>query len=312
MTTSQPDPAPRSPDRSTTASPSAPGVPAARTPGADEAVAADWIPPEVDTTQPAVARLYDYLLGGAHNFAADRDAARRAIAVLPDLPGIARANRSFLNRAVRYMASQGVDQFLDLGSGIPTRGNVHEIARASNRDAVTVYVDVDPVAIAHARLLLRDDPRAAALQADLRDPDTVLAHPTVARLIDWTRPVGLLAVAVLHFVPDSDDPTGILASYRRAMAPGSHVALSHATHEDSTGDESTAVNGAAESYRQARQPVVFRTREELRALLAGFVLVDPGVVPIPDWRPPVGDLTRDRIRVPGLAAVARVDPPVGG
>lgn len=266
-----------------------------------------WIPPEADTTRPAVARVYDCLLGGGHNFAADRDAAEAATAALPQLPAIARANRAFLRRAVRHLATQGVEQFLDLGSGLPTRGNVHEIARRVNPNATVVYVDIDPVAVQHATWMLAEDPYADVIRADLRDVPDILTHQTVTGLIDWSRPVGLLAVAVLHFLDEADDPAGVIAAYRQALAPGSFVALSHATHDHTTPADRPAVQAAADVYQQTRQPVTFRTATQLARLLDGFELVPPGIAPIPDWRPdpPLSD-GGEEVSVPGLAVVAHL------
>lgn len=264
-----------------------------------------WIPPEVDTTRPAVARIYDYLLGGAHNFAADRAAAHRVIAAVPDAPAMARANRAFLHRAVRYMTAHGITQFLDLGSGIPTLGNVHDTARVHHPDAVTIYVDIDPVAVSHAHLMLHNDPHADAIHADLRHPHTILTHPTVTRLIDWTRPVGLLAVAVLHFIPDTDDPAGILTHYRHTLPPGSYLALSHLTHDTTSSRQTPAITTAADIYRDTRQPLHFRSRTQLRHLLHSYTLIPPGIVPIPAWHPHPGEHDT-ALWVPAYAALAYI------
>ena len=170
-----------------------------------------WSPGTVDPDRPSVARMYDYYLGGSHNFEADRALARVAVNHWPDLPMVMRANRAFMRRAVRYLISEGVTQFLDLGSGIPTVGNVHEVAAAANPEARTVYVDIDPVAVAHSRALLENTPGAAVVQADARDAAKVLLEAQDTGLLDLSRPVAVMMVALLHFIPDADDPAGIIA-----------------------------------------------------------------------------------------------------
>lgn len=266
-----------------------------------------WAPREIDVERPSVARMYDCLLGGCHNFAVDRAAVCRAVAALPWLPSVAQANRDFLRRAVLYLAAQGVDQFLDLGSGIPTVGNVHQIAQRARPGARTAYIDHDPVAVAHARALLRDDPDSEAIGGDLRHPDAVLADPAVQALIDWTRPVGVLMVAVLHFVPDGDDPAAIVAGYRRYMAPGSYLAVSHATREGQPSDIAEAIDEAARAYDATGTGLVFRTSADLARLMDGFTLVTPGIVPVPAWRPePDEDVNDSRRWRHGLACLGQV------
>ena len=179
-----------------------------------------WVPPEIDTTEANIARVYDYWLGGSHNFLADQDVARAMIAVDPNIRAMMRANRAFLGRAVRYLAREsGIRQFLDIGSGIPTEQNVHEVARAAAPGSRIVYVDNDEVAVAHSRLMLEDNPDATVIQADLREPDKILADPETQLLIDFTQPVALLLLAVLHFVPDVANPGQILATLRDAVPP---------------------------------------------------------------------------------------------
>jgi trans-aconitate methyltransferase len=235
-----------------------------------------------------VARIYDYHLGGSHNFAADRGAAEQIAALMPDLPLIMRANRAFLRRAVRYLAGVGIRQYLDLGSGIPTAGNVHEIVQRAVSDARVVYVDVDPVAVAHSRALLAGNPLAAAVRADLRNVATVLGLPEVSDLIDFTEPVAVLMVAVLHFVPDRDDPAGIVSGYVRECAPGSYLVASHAA----AAEEDSAPRGAdaaAAAYSRTVAEATLRTREQVAGLLAGLELVEPGVVYVDEWRPDLED-----------------------
>jgi hypothetical protein len=236
----------------------------------------------LDGERPNSARMYDYLLGGASNFAVDREAARQAAAVFPHFRVAVRVNRAFLGRAVSWLVRQGIDQFLDLGSGIPTVGNVHEVARRHNPTARVAYVDYEPVAVTHARMLLGDDPYSAVAQADIRHPARVLATPEVADLLDLSRPVAVLAVAILHFLPDEQDPFGMLAAYRDACAPGSYLALSHGAQITLT-DQQIADFTAA--YARTPTPAVFRTEPEIRRFFAGYDPVDPGVTLLPAWHP---------------------------
>ena len=248
-----------------------------------------WAPDEIDLDRPAAARMYDYYLGGSHNFAADRALAEENLAVWPDLPHIARANRAFLHRAVSYLCGVGIDQFLDLGSGIPTIGPVHEIAHAANPGARTAYVDVDPVAVAHSRSILADVPYASVAHADIRDPAAVLADPAVAGLLDFDRPIAVLMVAVLHFVPSTDDPAGIVAAFRAATAPGSYLAVCHAT-----GDyQPEAAKRHEDIYTKASSQFTFRSRAEIAELLAGYDLVSPGLVDMTTWRADPQDTRQD-------------------
>lgn len=265
-----------------------------------------WVPPGTDTTTASSARVYDWWLGGDHNFLADRDAARAMIAVHPATRACARQNRAFLGRAVRYLAADaGIRQFLDIGSGIPTARNVHQVAQETAPGARVVYVDNDEVAVGHSRLLLKDNPDAAVVRADLRDPAAILDAPETRRLIDFTRPVGLLLAAVLHFVSDSDDPPRILATLRGALAPGSYLVISHGCR-----DVRPQISAVAENVYGSRvnaQPAL-RTREEIARFFDGFTLVDPGLVWVADWRPDdPGDVPDDASRDWGLAGVARYD-----
>jgi hypothetical protein len=233
----------------------------------------------VDLDRPSVARIYDYYLGGAHNFAVDRAVGEQAIRIVPELPDVLRANRAFLRRAVRFMMARGIRQFLDLGSGIPTVGNVHEVAHAVDPRATVVYVDHDAVAVAHSRSLLDSTATAAAVQADLTDPDLVLKHTEVEDLLDFDRPVGILLVAVLHFVPDAQDPGEVIRSYRRRMAPGSMLALSHGIHQDD--DASRRMHAL---YSRSTCPLTARSKAQVEDLLDGFDVVEPGVVDVALWR----------------------------
>jgi hypothetical protein len=237
--------------------------------------------PAVDPEVPNAARMYDYYLGGSHNFAADRAAAEKVKAAIPYAVDVARANRFFLQRAVRFCVEEGLDQFLDLGSGIPTVGNVHEAARPLNPAARVAYVDNEPVTVASAAALLEGDLLASITAADIRDPDSVFAAPGVCDLLDLTRPVALLTVAVLPFVPDEDDPAVLAEHYRSRLAPGSIHVLSHGTADHDPAE----IRALTSVYRTTANPVTLRTRDEVAALLRGTELVEPGLVDATDWRP---------------------------
>jgi hypothetical protein len=242
----------------------------------------DWVPPGVDTRRANTARVYDYWLGGTHNFLADQDAARAVAALDPDVRVSVRANRAFLGRAVRFLAAAGVRQFLDIGSGIPTQGNVHEIAEQAAPGSRVVYVDIDPVAVAHSRTILGGSQNATVIQADLREPEAIIAHESTRSLIDFGEPVGLLLSAVLHFIADAEDPWRITSTLRDALAPGSYLVLGHVTDEGNR-----AVSDAvAKVYRRSvATGGGRRSRAQIRQFFDGFELVDPGLVFIPEWRP---------------------------
>ncbi|GAA2379032.1 SAM-dependent methyltransferase [Dactylosporangium salmoneum] len=239
----------------------------------------------VDPNRPSAARIYDRYLGGSHNFAVDRAVAQRAADLVPGIAGIARANRAFLRRAVRYALGRGVRQFLDIGSGIPTEGNVHEIARAHDPQARVVYVDIDPTAVVHARQILGDDPRTAVVQADLHQAGAILADPQVTALLDFDRPICLLLIAMLHFVPDTPELRAALRAYHDALAPGSLLAVSHATA--SARPEEMA--RLADLYTRTGTAMVVRNAAELLSMLDGWDPVEPGVVFSPLWRPDPDD-----------------------
>ncbi|MFD9480190.1 SAM-dependent methyltransferase [Streptomyces nojiriensis] len=243
-----------------------------------------WAPPGIDISVPSVSRIYDYYLGGSHNFEVDRQTARRAMEFMPGLPKIMQANRAFMRRAVRHAVAEGVTQFLDIGSGIPTFGNVHEIAQAATPQARVVYVDHDPVAVAHSRAVLTGDDHSDIVAADLRKPREILAAPEVGRLLDLGRPVALLLVAVLHFLEDTDDPYAAVAELRDALAPGSLLILTHASYEGIPLTQETAA-GTVGVYRDMRNPLVMRTREQIGGFFDGFEMLEPGLVSMPDWRP---------------------------
>jgi SAM-dependent methyltransferase len=233
-----------------------------------------------DTDRPNVARLYDYFLGGTHHFAADRELARKLLAVEPNASYIASENRVFLGRAVRFLLSAGIRQFIDLGSGLPTQENVHEIAQRADPGARVVYVDNDPAAVAHSKHLLRGDTQAAAIEADLRDADALTGHPDVTSLIDFGQPVGLLMVGVLHFLPDADDPAGVVGKLAAVLTPGSYLAISHATDEAAPGIAAQV----EELYTHTTAAAHTRTSAEIMRFFDGFELVDPGLAYLPLWR----------------------------
>ncbi len=243
----------------------------------------DWVPEGIDVTVPSVARTYDYLLGGAHNLAVDRAMGDQMLKVLPGARDLVRLNRAFLRRAVTYLAERGVRQFLDIGSGIPTAGNVHEIVRDVARGCRVVYVDKDPVAVVHSRLLLADDENTTAVQADLREPEDVLSRPEVTGLLDFDEPVALLLLLVVHFVRPEEEPGGLLARYRDRLAPGSFMVISHATADDRPDTMARAADTVRES--RSKDNLVYRTHAEVTSLFDGYELVPPGVVGHALWRP---------------------------
>ncbi len=260
--------------------------------------------------RPNAARIYDYLLGGAQNLAADRAAAEHVLDNYPDAALAARANRAFLRRAVTFLAGQGIDQFLDIGSGLPTVGNVHEVAQRVNPRARVVYVDNDPVAVRYSRELLAEEQEeggahaVAVIAGDLRDPAVILGHPTTRRLLDLRRPLGLLLVAVLHFIPDDDEARRAVRAVREVLAPGSYVVLSHGTQDGLPPDTIARFEAI---YRHSTHPTIARPRARIAALFEGLDVVEPGLVPTPLWRPDAArdPLTDEPARAGILAGVGR-------
>jgi hypothetical protein len=263
----------------------------------------DWVPPSVDTRRANVARVYDYWLGGSHNFLADQDVARQIAAIEPNARAIALACRAFLGRTVRFLAAGGIRQFLDIGSGIPTVGNVHEVAQQADPSARVAYVDIDPVAVAHSRALLTGHPGATIIHADLRQPEKILSHDDTTRLIDFGQPIGLLLVSVLHFIADAEDPWQIVARLRDALAPGSYLVLSHGTSEG----KATVARAVQQTYNHnVATDLHIRSRAEILRFFTGFDLVDPGLVYLPQWRPDsFADLPADPHAFGNLVGVAR-------
>jgi SAM-dependent methyltransferase len=235
--------------------------------------------PAVDPQRPSPARVYDYFLGGTHNFAADREAAEAVRTAMPELPAVMRLNRDFLGRAVTAAAAEGIDQFLDLGSGVPTAGNVHEVARQARPGARVVYVDHEPVAVVHGRRVLAGDPEADVVLADFTDPAAVLGSAPVRRLVDLARPVCLLAVAVAHFVGDNERLGRALERYREVLAPGSWLVLSHACG----GGDRHQAETARRLYNSSVSPMVLRDRDELRPLVGDWPLLGAGLTTAGRW-----------------------------
>ena len=233
----------------------------------------EQVPAGIDPSRPSPARMYDYMLGGTHNFQVDRDATEQFRAQMPDLEDAAWANRGFHGRAAIWMATEhGIGQFIDIGSGLPTQSNTHEVVRAVAPDARVVYIDSDPMVLVLAKELLTDDGATAVIQADLREPDVVLSHPQLRALIDFGEPVGLLMTAVLQFVADESDPWGLVARYVAALCPGSYLALSHITRDKLP---PRLVETGVEVYQRATENAHPRTKAEIERFFAGLELVPP-------------------------------------
>lgn len=254
------------------------------------------LPDGIDFERPSVARVYDYLLGGSHNFAVDRTAADTYVARIPEIAAATRANRSFLRRAVRYATESGIRQFLDLGSGLPTAGNVHEAAP----EASVVYVDSEAAAIAHGRAMLGGTGRVRMLHADLRDVDAVLGSPEVREVLDLNEPVGILLLGVLHFIPVGTDLSGLIGKYRVAMAPGSQLMVSAAIRESDDGFDWTSRQSLHAGFRTL-------ARADVERLFDGFELVDPGIVHATRWRPDMSQPSDELVaKLPGVVGIARL------
>ncbi|GIF76266.1 SAM-dependent methyltransferase [Asanoa siamensis] len=239
------------------------------------------------------ARIYDFFLGGVHNFPADREAAAQVAAMMPTAPAMAKANRAFLRRGVRYLAASGVRQFLDLGSGMPTQGGVHQVAQEVRPDARVVYVDIDPIAVSESLEIIDGNDRATAINGDMRQPRAVLDHPQVRKMLDFDEPVALLLCAVLHFVPDDDQAYGLVEEFRAALAPGSHLLLSHGANEGAEVTVSSTQHDEVQSVydRRTATPAGGRTRDGVARFFGDATLVDPGIVWVPQWRPEPDDPT---------------------
>ena len=247
----------------------------------------EWAPEDVDLDSPSPARVYDALLGGSHNFEVDRRAAEHGTAMVPDLPVAAAANRRFLRRAITYLANSGIRQFVDVGAGIPTVGNTHEIVQEIDPSCRVVYVDIDAVAVAHATSILTGNEHAVAIRGDFRTPEAMLDGVKQTGLIDLSEPVGLLMVAVLHLVPDSDHPGEAVAWLRAALAPGSQLVISHLT---STERPQETARLSTEVAQRDRVSLVFRPRSAIEAFFGDFPLVAPGLARVSDWRPDAAEV----------------------
>jgi hypothetical protein len=241
-------------------------------------------PPAFDTTVASQARMYDYLLGGKDNYAVDREAIELALKIWPDMPFTARANRAFLGRAITYLARDaGMRQFLDIGTGIPTAGNTHEVAQAIAPESRVVYVDYDPIVLAHARALLTSSAQGATdyIDADLRDTGTILSQ--ARQLLDFTRPVAVSLIAILNAIPDSDDPHGIVATLMDAVPPGSYLALTHLASDLLGREMQDGLDDVRE--QMMHKEFAFRSREQVARFFEGMDLVEPGLVRVEEWRP---------------------------
>jgi hypothetical protein len=245
--------------------------------------AEDFEVPLIDTGQPHSARVYDYWLGGKDNFAADRELAERSLEAAPELRDIARENRRFLQRTVRALAGMGIRQFLDVGTGIPTQGNTHEVAQSVAAAARVAYVDNDPIVLTHSRALLTGtaEGRIAVIQEDLRHPAAILASPQVRGILDFAEPMAIMLVSVLQFIPDSDDPVAIVARLCAGAAPGSCLVISHPTSDF----RAEAVEQVQASYNQAKVTATARSKAQIARFFGDLDLLDPGLVRIPRWRP---------------------------
>jgi hypothetical protein len=258
----------------------------------DEMTASDEAP--FDTSVAHQARVYDYLLGGEDNYAADRAAVEAYLKIDPELTFSARANRAFLGRAVRYLAAEaGIRQFLDIGTGIPTVGNTHQVAQSVAPESRVVYVDYDPVVLAHARALLNSHEAGATeyLDADLRDTGAVLAQ--AAGLLDFTRPVAVTLVSVLHALPDADDPHAIVAALLDAVPPGSYLAISHLGTDLLDPERQRGLEGV--TGRMSQQQYAYRSHDQVARFFAGTDLVEPGLVRVEQWRAPAGGAGRSSV-----------------
>jgi S-adenosyl methyltransferase len=239
-----------------------------------------WIPPEIDTERPSPARMYDYSLGGKDNFAVDREAVHAVAEIVPEFREVGLANRGFLVRVVDTMARAGVDQFIDLGTGIPTSPNVHEVAQLVHPQARVVYVDNDPIVMAHNRALRSRHPGVLTLMKDMRKPADILQDPKVQAHLDFDRPIGLLFIAVLHFVHRDLAPE-VVNQFRRALPAGSWIGISAASAD---GMERALITRLEQVYSKSPAPMVLRTRDQVEQLLEGVDLVEPGLTDVTQWR----------------------------
>ncbi|NOK64328.1 MAG: hypothetical protein GFH27_549431n16 [Chloroflexi bacterium AL-W] len=242
----------------------------------------NWIPTNIPLDKPNPARMYDYFLGGHHNFEVDRRIADQICQMYPDAANAARANRAFLQRAMAFLLNQGIDQFLDLGSGMPTVGNVHEIAQDALPSARVAYVDSDSIAVIQSRALLEDVAYTVVVQSDIREPEAILGNSNIVTLLDFQRPVAVLMVAILHFVTDDVKAHQIIQTFANKLPKGSYLVLSHGSHDQAPPE---LVAQIEQLYARSTQPLRSRSRNQITAFFDGFSLVEPGIVFVPSWRP---------------------------
>ncbi|MFI5891999.1 SAM-dependent methyltransferase [Actinoplanes sp. NPDC051513] len=251
----------------------------------------EWAPPGIDTSKPSVARVYDYMVGGKDNFAIDRMVAKRALEIMPDAQEAGRACRAFLRRAVRYMAAEaGIQQFLDLGSGLPTDTNVHQVAQTVDPGARVVYVDNDPMVLVHGRALLANNDTTVVVQADIRAPQQILGHEVVRGQLDFTQPIGLLMLSILHHLNDDEDPGAVAATLRDALPSGSHLAIIHFWDPaDEQPDVAAKATDAERMFNETLGTGRWRRRAEVQAYFGDYEMIEPGLVPLAEWRPNATD-----------------------
>jgi hypothetical protein len=242
----------------------------------------EWVPAGIDSSKPHAARVYDYVLGGKDNYAADREFAAKIMTAVPDYPLLAKANRAFLVRAVAHMAKAGIRQFIDLGTGIPTSPNVHEVAREHQPDARVLYIDNDPIVSVYSGALLAKSEGVATIVSDIRDSERIFADPVMEQLIDFSEPVGVLAISVVQLIPDEDVPK-MLSAFTERLVSGSYLAL---TQPSSEGDPEVVANARA-VMRGGPIPISFRSQAEITTFFAGFELLEPGVVEVSKWPEPM-------------------------
>jgi hypothetical protein len=252
-------------------------------------------PPGIDPKTPSVARMYDYYLGGKDNFASDREAAEKVMKALPNVRHVARENRAFLGRAVRFLAERGIHQFIDIGTGLPTGKNVHQVALDVAPDSRIVYIDNDPIVLVHARALLADNAQTSVIDGDLHDPKSLTEHPEIRAHIDFDKPFAIILCAIVHFVGDDEEAAGIVTYLRETLPPGGALVLSHG-FKGEINDE--AIARAEEVYSHTKGALKVRDRDRINEYFTGLDLVEPGVVHVGSWRPE-NDLEEDQT-APGL------------
>ena len=242
----------------------------------------DWVPGAVDMDEPSIARIYDYLLGGYHNFEIDRQLADMSLQIYPDMALASQVSRAFLRRVVNYLLDQGITQFVDIGSGIPTLGHVHEIAQRRDPENRVVYIDIDPVAIAHSKAILRESPHTLVFQADARDPQTIFERIRAEAALDFSKPVAVLFIALLHFIVDDDEVRQLIREYSSRLAPESYVVVTHGTYENAP---SGVAEGLMNLSSKSRHSMLYRSRDDIATLFPKMEIVEPGIVPTPLWHP---------------------------